>query len=87
MDGIAVNALTPIEPELVRILHTYHAHRRVDPEMVRGFFEAYAADWQLDLPIWDHKIYRPRPALTEGEGDFVRFRKWYAQFYSQPTNP
>jgi phenylpropionate dioxygenase-like ring-hydroxylating dioxygenase large terminal subunit len=86
MDGIAVNALTPIEPERVRILHTYHAHRRVDPEMVKGFFEAYAADWLLDLPIWDHKIYRPRPALTEGEGDFVRFRKWYAQFYSQPTN-
>ena len=55
------------------------------PEIVKGFFEAYAADWKLDLPIWDHKIYRARPALAEGEGDFVRFRKWYAQFYSEPV--
>jgi phenylpropionate dioxygenase-like ring-hydroxylating dioxygenase large terminal subunit len=82
MDGIAVNALTPIEPERVHIVHAYYAREDVDPAVAKGFFEAYAADWKLDFPIWDHKIYRPRPNLTEGESDFARFRKWYAQFYS-----
>jgi len=85
MHGIAVNALTPIAPERLRIVHAYYAHESVDPTIVKAFFEAYAADWKLDLPIWDHKIYRPRPALTEGEADFARFRKWYAQFYSEPA--
>jgi hypothetical protein len=40
-------------------------------------------DFELDIPIWSNKLYRSRPNLADGENDFGRFRKWYAQFYSE----
>lgn len=83
-DGYAVNGMTPVGPEKVHIVHCYYAHRRCDPAVVKGFFEFYVNDYELDIPIWSNKIYRPQPMLTEGERDFGRFRQWYRQFYSQP---
>ena len=83
LDGIAVNALTPVAPEKLHIQHRYYAHRRCDPAKVKAFFEFYVNDYELDLPIWSNKVYRARPLLAENETDFVRFRKWYAQFYSE----
>jgi hypothetical protein len=84
MNGIAMNMLTPLDPERLRVQHAYYARKDVDPAIVAGFFQAYEADWHLDFPIWDHKIHRARPVLAEGENDVARFRRWYAQFYSQP---
>ncbi|MCA9771856.1 MAG: hypothetical protein KC466_05570, partial [Myxococcales bacterium] len=84
MDGIAMNMLTPIDPERLLVQHAYYAHKRCDPAVVEGFFKAYEADWHLDFPIWEAKIHRLKPLLAEGDGDIPRFRKWYAQFYSEP---
>jgi phenylpropionate dioxygenase-like ring-hydroxylating dioxygenase large terminal subunit len=83
MDGFAVNALTPIEPENLHIIHRYYAHERCDPALVKGFFDFYVGDYDLDIPIWSNKVYRARPLLAESEVDFSRFRKWFAQFYSE----
>jgi len=83
LDGFAVNALTPVAPEVLHIQHRYYAHERCDPALVKGFFEFYVRDYDLDIPIWSNKVYRDRPQLTEGEADFGRFRRWYAQFYSE----
>jgi phenylpropionate dioxygenase-like ring-hydroxylating dioxygenase large terminal subunit len=82
-DGIAVNALTPIEPERLHIIHRYYAHKRCAPELVNAFLDFYVRDYELDIPIWSNKVYRPRPNLADGENDFGRFRRWYAQFYSE----
>ena len=82
-DGIAVNALTPVAPEKLHIMHRYYAHKKCAPELVKGFFEFYVNDFELDIPIWSNKLYRSRPNLADGENDFGRFRKWYAQFYSE----
>lgn len=87
MDGVAVNAMTPVGPERVHIMHRYYAHRRCDPALVQGFFDFYVRDYELDIPIWSNKIFRERPVLAEGEADFARFRRWYRQFYSQPEAP
>jgi phenylpropionate dioxygenase-like ring-hydroxylating dioxygenase large terminal subunit len=82
MRGIAMNMLTPLDPERLRVQHAYYAHRDVPEETVRAFFTAYEADWHLDFPIWDHKVHHLRPVLTEGERDVGRFRRWYRQFYT-----
>ncbi len=34
-----------------------------------------------DIPIWENKIYRERPALCEGDGPIHEFRQWCRQFY------
>ena len=82
VNGIAVNALTPVGPEKLHIMHAYYAHEDCDPALVAGHYEFYVNDYELDIPIWSNKIYRDKPLLAEPERDFGRFRKWYRQFYS-----
>ena len=36
-----------------------------------------------DIPIWENKVYQPRPYLCDGDGPIARFRKWAAQFYAE----
>ena len=77
-----MNMLTPLDPERLRVQHAYYAHKSVDRQIVKAFFDAYEADWHLDFPIWENKIHRLRPVLTDGESDVPRFRRWYRQFYT-----
>jgi nitrite reductase/ring-hydroxylating ferredoxin subunit len=41
-----------------------------------------AAEINRDIPIWQHKRYLDRPALSPGEGLIGRYRKWTRQFYA-----
>lgn len=34
-----------------------------------------------DIPIWENKVYRPRPVLTRSERPIVEHRRWARQFY------
>jgi hypothetical protein len=54
-------------------------------EVVTGFFDYYAKDWELDMPLWNNKAFKEKPNLAEGDGDISRFRRWYKQFYSTPV--
>ncbi len=42
---------------------------------------SYAEDVAQDLPIWQHKVHLPRPALADGDGPVGAYRKWVRQFY------
>ena len=35
-----------------------------------------------DIPIWNKKIFREKPVLTQGEAAITRFRTWVKQFYA-----
>lgn len=83
IEGVSVQSLTPIDPGRMELTHNYYVHNESDAATVAGFFDYYAKDWELDMPLWNTKIYRPVPLLAEGDGDIARFRKWYRQFYSE----
>jgi len=51
------------------------------------FVRGYTTDLMADVPIWSRKRYVPRPALIEGEQPIAQYRKFAAQFYSQPSEP
>lgn len=51
------------------------------------FVRGYTSDLMADVPIWSRKRYVPRPALIDGEQPIVVYRKFAAQFYSQPEDP
>ena len=34
-----------------------------------------------DIPIWEHKIFRPDPILCDGDGPIAKYRKWFKRFY------
>lgn len=83
MTGIAINVLVPVAPEQLLIQHRYYGHRSTPPEIVEAFFTNYIRDYELDVPIWNAKIYRPIPIIAEHDGPYVRYRRWYSQFYSK----
>lgn len=35
-----------------------------------------------DIPIWENKIYQPKPYLCDGDGPIAKFRNWSSQFYA-----
>lgn len=83
MTGIAINVLTPVAPEELWIQHRYYGHEKSVPGSVEAFFTNYIRDYELDVPIWNAKIYKPIPVIAENDGPYVRYRRWYAQFYSK----
>ncbi|HVP30194.1 MAG TPA: Rieske 2Fe-2S domain-containing protein [Myxococcota bacterium] len=85
IEGVSVQSLTPLEPGKMELTHNYYLHKDSNREVAEGFFDFYAKDWELDMPLWNTKVFRPAPVLAEGDGDISRFRKWYRQFYSQPV--
>ena len=44
--------------------------------------DAFCAGVSQDIPIWENKIYRPRPVLTKSEKYILEHRRWSRQFYS-----
>ncbi|MEO2169096.1 MAG: Rieske 2Fe-2S domain-containing protein [bacterium] len=36
-----------------------------------------------DIPIWEHKTYRERPVLCDGDGPIGKYRQWCRQFYTE----
>ena len=35
-----------------------------------------------DIRIWEHKVYRDRPRICDGDGPIGRLRTWYRQFFT-----
>lgn len=83
MTGIAINVLVPVAEEELLIQHRYYGHKNTPPEIVEAFFVNYIRDYELDIPIWNSKVYRPIPVIAENDGPYVRYRRWYGQFYSK----
>jgi len=55
------------------------------------FVNAYVDDIRTgfgqDVAIWEHKRWRDRPLLCDGDGPIMKLRKWYAQFYEDAEAP
>ena len=86
LESVLINAHTPIEPNLLhlrfavslkddgdRARSTEFAKRYVD-NLRRGFLQ--------DVAIWEHKVFRDKPLLVDGDGPIGGLRRWYKQFFS-----
>jgi phenylpropionate dioxygenase-like ring-hydroxylating dioxygenase large terminal subunit len=89
LSGVSVNSLTPIGTEKVEVAHTYYvkAADAAAEKEVEAFWDFYVEDHHADFQIWNHKIYRERPVLAEGDGDVAGFRRWFRRFYSGEPAP
>ncbi|EHB45739.1 Rieske (2Fe-2S) iron-sulfur domain protein [Mycolicibacterium rhodesiae JS60] len=80
--------VTPIDGEYVDARYTFFV--ALDPEtgertrMGMGFARDFCKQIEQDIPIWEAKLYRERPALATGESAITEFRSWAAQSYSTP---
>lgn len=77
---------TPIDEEHVHVRFTTWIKKLPSEKTTKIALEAMNAEtkrlFEQDIPIWENKIYRDKPQFSEGEAQYMTFRKWARQFYS-----
>jgi phenylpropionate dioxygenase-like ring-hydroxylating dioxygenase large terminal subunit len=81
--------IRPIERERAQLrFAVYYRNPHGDAKIDRigqAFYKEVNRQVRQDIPIWDKKIYREHPTLTEGEAAIMRYRRWARQFYPSPA--
>jgi len=80
--AISLNVMTPTEAGVVYNPQSFWVAPDIDEELAAGWAEGFLRDYADDIPVWEHKVFRAKPALAEVDGPFARYRRWYAQFYA-----
>jgi phenylpropionate dioxygenase-like ring-hydroxylating dioxygenase large terminal subunit len=81
-----VYASSPIDEEHTHQRWVFAYPRAIGDAAGREIIERFSQSGIYhDIPIWNHKIYRPRPLLVEGDGPIAEYRRWARQFYSLPA--
>jgi phenylpropionate dioxygenase-like ring-hydroxylating dioxygenase large terminal subunit len=90
IDTLNLAVTTPISRERCIIRFNFAFKTMGDEATTRNVGNAFVreVDRQVveDKPIWEHKAHLVRPALADGDGPFMKFRKWAAQFYAEPIS-
>ncbi len=78
---------TPIDEETVDLRLWYSVRRSplriLDPLIARQYRRFFDHTVNQDVKIWENKMYRLYPALSDADGPFVAYRRWATQFYSE----
>lgn len=89
VDTLLVTATTPIDAENSETRFNFYVRSLGDAATDSTVGEAFAAEvdrqFLEDVPIWEHKAHLVRPALADTDGPFMKFRRWYSQFYVEET--
>lgn len=75
------------EDTVVQYFHVSWRNPQRDPKIDRigaAFDKEVNRQIGEDIPIWENKIYQPRPQLCDGDGPIAKFRRWATQFYDAP---
>lgn len=84
-DTLMMGVVTPIDAGKLhmRFAFTQSKHLNdIQQVMANGLVDEICRQVEQDIPIWNHKIYRPEPTLCDGDGPINQFRKWFSQFYA-----
>jgi nitrite reductase/ring-hydroxylating ferredoxin subunit len=80
------SSVSPIDAEHIRVFWAFTAQRKGDSDEPTGgaaaFIKEFLRQVEQDIPIWESKVYTPRPLLCDGDGQIAEFRRWARQFYS-----
>lgn len=85
VDTLLVSASTPVDGGQTHTRFNFYVRSMGDEKLTSSVGDAFAAEvdkqFMEDMPIWEHKAHLVRPALANNDGPFMKFRKWYRQFY------
>ena len=78
-------AHTPIDHNTLELRFGVSLQILGDVEKMKGFADQYVENLTLgyheDVEIWEHKTYKDKPILCDGDGPVAQLRRWYKQFY------
>jgi len=79
-----LSTYTPIDETTVEANFSFMTPRSTadDPTGERSAASALATVklFEQDIPIWEHKVFRPQPLLCDGDNEIARYRVWVRQF-------
>jgi nitrite reductase/ring-hydroxylating ferredoxin subunit len=82
---IAIGSPTPIDDETIVHRMTVIVSKKIPLALrqlvARFIIYSVHREFERDIPIWESKIYQPRPMLSDADGPIGRFRIWSRQFY------
>lgn len=85
MEARLINANTMIDQGSMDLRFAVMLKKGDDPRQTdafsRGYVDNLSKGFQEDIAIWREKRFVEHPVLCEGDGDFNKLRKWYAQFF------
>ena len=83
LDYCVIFYFLPINGEQVAV-HSYYAMRRkglLTLLLLHHAMKSGSHTIDQDVPIWENKLYRPTPRLSDVDGPVMQYRKWARQFY------
>ena len=80
--SLFLTAPTPVDDEHVEIRVSYLFHEEGPTPEAKAYLEMMDGQFEQDTRIWEHKVYRDRPHLIDGDGPFGELRRWARQFYA-----
>ncbi|MBV9869300.1 MAG: Rieske 2Fe-2S domain-containing protein [Frankiaceae bacterium] len=86
LDMLTYITQTPVDDEFTDITICF-SMRALDDEVVTASISELNAkttnlQFAQDIAIWENKIYREKPILTQADGPVAEYRRWFRQFYS-----
>jgi len=86
MEARLINANTMVDTGSMDLRFAVMLKKGADPRQTSAFQERYidnmSKGFQEDIDIWREKRFTANPVLCDGDGPFIKLRKWYAQFYA-----
>ena len=80
-----INAHTPIDGDTLHLRFGVMLKRVFDEARMSRYAQGYATNLQVgfaeDVAVWEHKVWRERPTLSDGDGPIGALRRWYRQFF------
>ncbi len=81
-----LSSVAPVDDENVHVRWNFTVTKNVADVAGPEFIEAMSTGVLDDIPIWENKVFRPRPMLCDGDGPIAELRRWAQQFYSETTS-
>jgi len=90
VDTFLVGAAVPVDVNRCEVRFSFKTRSLGDAKTTSSVGQAFVSEvckqFEEDRPIWEHKAHIVRPALADTDPPFMKFRKWYAQFYTDGTS-
>ena len=84
-ETVLLGLAAPIDAETTDVRFAFMQKKIDGKEPVGGVQDAIVKDickqMEEDIPIWENKKFFTRPALCDGDGPIMEFRRYYRQFY------
>lgn len=75
----------PVRPLEQRVHFHWYATARLPRALVFYVVGNWVSQWRADVDVWENKMHLRKPLLVKGDGPVHRLRRWFSQFYPEPT--